>query len=546
MNERRESLYSPPWHDVSIIGIAGSSGSGKTSLAVEVISGLDRPWVVILSMVHIRTIRRRENELDDSQDSFYKPLTPAQSAAAFRNEFDFDSPDAVDFDLLVERLQDIKQGKRAEIPIYSFEQHQRQEKTTTIYSSRVLILEGIFALYDPRVMELLDMKIFAEADADTCLARRSMFPIELFEKSLIENPVLVLRDVTSRGRDVEGVVKQWMTFVKPNFERYVNPQRKNADIIIPRGIENKVAIDMVVKHIQQLLKANSRKHAAELQKLGQQVEDEPLSAHVLSLEPSPQMRGIETILEDQDSSTEDFIFYFDRLVTMLVERAMDAPARFGALEVQTPSGTRYQGLQTSGEASLNREQISAVVILRGGSALETGLKRVIPDCRTGRMLIQTNIRTGEPELHFRELPSNIPSHELVLLLDTQMSSGGAALMAVRVLLDHGVAPERIVFVTFLAGKVGLNRLCKVFPEIRVVVGRIGDDYEDRITTFMKTGKGKQSLPGSRHLLGQECASEPLGQSIHLPTLWLEAFIWPKLKGTLPGLLALRVRVSHST
>ncbi len=120
-----------------------------------------------------------------------------------------------------------------------------------------------------------------------------------------------------------------------------------------------------------------------------------------------------------------------------------------------------------------------MVILRGGSALETGLKRVIPDCRTGRLLIQTNIRSGEPELHFRELPSNIPSHELVLLLDTQMSSGGAALMAVRVLLDHGVAPERIVFVTFLAGKVGLNRLCKVFPEVRVVVGRIGEDYEDR-------------------------------------------------------------------
>lgn len=117
-------------------------------------------------------------------------MTPEQSAKAFKNEYDFDSPKAIDFDVLVDRLRDLKQGylfsgyvrisamlmwtrKRAEIPIYSFENHQREEATTSIYSPHVLILEGIFALYDPRVLELLDMKIFAEADADLCLARRS-------------------------------------------------------------------------------------------------------------------------------------------------------------------------------------------------------------------------------------------------------------------------------------------------------------------------------------------------------------------------------------
>ena len=119
------------------------------------------------------------------------------------------------------------------------------------------------------------------------------------------------------------------------------------------------------------------------------------------------------------------------------------------------------------------------MVLRAGSALETGLKRVIPDCRTGRMLIQTNYRTAEPELHYLKLPSNISTHDGVLLLDPQMSSGGAALMAVSVLVDHGVPENRIVFVTYFAGKIGLNRLCKVFPAIRVVVGRIQDDFEDR-------------------------------------------------------------------
>ncbi len=140
--------------------------------------------------------------------------------------------------------------------------------------------------------------------------------------------------------------------------------------------------------------------------------------------------------------------------------------------VETSTGAKYNGLQIAGE-------ISAVVILRAGSAFETGLKRVIPDCKTGRILIQSNIRTGEPELHFLKLPDGINTHESVLLLDPQMSSGGAALMAVQVLVDHGVPQENIVFVTYFAGKMGLNRLTKVFPEVRVLVCMIVADYEER-------------------------------------------------------------------
>ena len=147
--------YSPPWANTSIIGIAGSSGSGKTSLSHAIIRELSLPWVVILSM-----------------DSYYKPLTPEQSAAAFKNEYDFDAPEAIDFDCLVQNLRDIKTGQKANIPVYSFEKHARVNRTTTIYSPHVLILEGIFALHDERVLDMLDMKIFAEADADLCLSRR--------------------------------------------------------------------------------------------------------------------------------------------------------------------------------------------------------------------------------------------------------------------------------------------------------------------------------------------------------------------------------------
>ncbi|EUC27813.1 hypothetical protein COCCADRAFT_110726 [Bipolaris zeicola 26-R-13] len=432
----RRTHYEPPWGNASIIGVAGSSGSGKTSLAMAIVSSLNLPWVVILSM-----------------DSFYKPLTPEQSAAAFRNEFDFDSPDAIDFDILVDRLKDIKNGKVAEVPIYSFQKHARLSKTTTIYSPHVIILEGIFALHDPRIVDLLDLKIFAEADADLCLSRR------------------LVRDVKERGRDIEGCIKQWFSFVKPNYYKYVAPQREIADLIIPRGIENRVAITMVSNQVRQTLHSKSVQHQSELRRLGKIAEDSPLSENAIVLKQTNQVRGMHTLLLNPETSREDFVFYFDRMVALLVETAVDF-LPFVSYEVTTPQNTTYQGLRKNAE-------VSAVVVLRGGSAFETGLRRTIPDCRTGRVLIQTNYRTGEPELHYRALPANIAEHGLVLVLDPQFSTGAAALMAVRVLVDHGVPEASIVFVTYTAGKVGLNRVLSVFPDIRIVVARLGSDEEAR-------------------------------------------------------------------
>ncbi|TLD38198.1 uridine-cytidine kinase 2 [Venturia nashicola] len=436
-NVAQKANYSPPWANTSIIGVAGSSGSGKTSLALAIVASLNLPWVVILSM-----------------DSFYKPLSPEQSRAAFRNEFDFDAPTAIDFDVLVDKLRDIKAGKRTEVPIYSFSKHAREEETSVIYSPHVLILEGIFALHDPRILELLDLKVFAEADADLCLSRR------------------LLRDMKYRGRDIEGCIKQWFTFVKPNFLRYVQPQREVSDIIVPRGIENKVAISMVSDSIKKTLHDKSTQHQLELARLGLLAETSMMEGEAKALiKQTPQIMGMNTLLMDPTTDREDFIFYFDRVASLLVERATEH-STFEATQILTPQRNRYMGLSPTGS-------ISAIVILRGGSALETGLKRVIPDCRTGRILIQTTINTTEPELHYLKLPPKLQEESLVLLLDAQMSSGGAALMAVKVLVDHGVREDKIVFVSYLAGKKGLGRLMSVFSGIRVVVGRIVDDEEER-------------------------------------------------------------------
>ncbi|KAI0481999.1 uridine kinase [Xylariaceae sp. FL0804] len=432
----KRAHYSPPWADLSIIGVAGSSGSGKSTLSSAIVSRLNLPWVVILSM-----------------DSYYKPLDAEQSRKAFMNEYDFDSPEAIDFDALLQTLRDLKAGKRTEVPLYSFEKHQRLDETTIIYSPHVLILEGIFALYDRRVMDLMDMKIYCEADADTCLSRR------------------ILRDVRDRGRTVEGCVKQWFGFVKPNYEKYVVPQRNEADIIVPRGIENRVAMTMVTQYIERKLLEKSTHHRAALKSLEVGFDREPLSERVVILKETRQLLGMNTHIQNIDTGSEDFIFYFDRLSCLLIEQALNN-VHFQETTIETPAGRRYCGLTPKGE-------VSAVIVLRGGATFEAGLRRVIPDCRTGRLLIQSNHRTGEPELHYLKLPKDIGRHESVLLLDAQMSSGGSALMAVQVLVDHGVPQDRIVVATYSAGRVGIHRLTKVFPEIAVVIANLVPDFEDR-------------------------------------------------------------------
>lgn len=228
---------------------------------------------------------------------------------------------------------------------------------------------------------------------------------------------------------------------------------------------------MVTQYIETKLLEKSRSHREALRRLGSESKDDPISSNVIIVDHTPQVRGINTIIQDVDTSAEDFIFYFDRMATLLVETALNR-TNFRPKVVETAAGAKYKGLVRNGEPS-------AVVILRAGAAFETGLKRVIPDCRTGRILIQSNIRTGEPELHYQKLPKDIKNDDCVLLLDPQMSSGGAALMSVQVLVDHGVKEENIVFVTYFAGKQGLTRLTKCWPKVRVVVCKIVPDYEGR-------------------------------------------------------------------
>jgi len=198
-----------------IIGVAGGTASGKTTVCEMIITLLKDQRVAIIS-----------------QDSFYRPLSAAEREDV--SEFNFDHPSAIDWALLVQTLNCLKDPKAGpvDIPVYDFVTHSRLKQTTSVYGADVIILEGILIFHNVETRDMFDVKIFVDEDADTRLARR------------------VIRDIRDRGRDVVGVLSQYEKFVKPSFEDYVSPSKKYADMIIPRGAANKVAIDLLVQHIQ--------------------------------------------------------------------------------------------------------------------------------------------------------------------------------------------------------------------------------------------------------------------------------------------------------
>jgi len=196
-----------------IIGVCGGTASGKTSVCEDILKKLENQRVVIIS-----------------QDSFYKSLD--EEVVKSVHAYNFDHPNAFDWPLLEEVLRGIKGGKRVEIPDYSFITHSRLPQSTSLYGADVILFEGILAFYTQELRDTMDLKLFVDTDADTRLSRR------------------VMRDISERGRTLQGVLHQYETFVKPSFEDYILPTKKYADVIIPRGIDNQVAIKLIVQHIR--------------------------------------------------------------------------------------------------------------------------------------------------------------------------------------------------------------------------------------------------------------------------------------------------------
>lgn len=201
--------------NILVIGIAGGSGSGKTTLMKNIIESFTDMVTVI------------------SHDNYYKrhdELTYEQ-----RCLLNYDEPEAFDTDLMVSQLARLRRGEAIDCPVYDFTVHNRSDEILRIVPKQVIIVEGILIFADPALRELMDIRIYVDTDADIRLCRR------------------IKRDVNKRGRSLESVLMQYQQTVKPMHEKHVEPSKKYANIIVPEGGKNKVALDMIIGCIQRHL-----------------------------------------------------------------------------------------------------------------------------------------------------------------------------------------------------------------------------------------------------------------------------------------------------
>lgn len=198
-----------------VIGIAGASGAGKTTLANKLKDSLGEDVVVIC------------------QDSYYKDLSHLPPTE--RAQTNFDCPSSIDFELLRSHLVALKQGSHVEQPIYDFKTHSRTKETTTLHPKKVMILEGCLVFAIPEIREICDMKLFVDVDMDICLCRR------------------IERDQKERGRQFPDIRDQYFSTVRPMFLRHVAPSKAYADLIIPNETENELVLDIITSQLRPVI-----------------------------------------------------------------------------------------------------------------------------------------------------------------------------------------------------------------------------------------------------------------------------------------------------
>lgn len=199
-----------------ILGVAGGTGSGKTTVAKAILDAVGRERIAFLA-----------------QDNYYRDIEWRDEEHLRRHNFDH--PGSLDTALLVEHLSSLKEGRSIGAPLYDFVHHRRKEKTVHVEARQVVLAEGILLLAEPEIRELLDFKIYVDTDADVRLMRR------------------IRRDLRERGRALDDILRQYMETVRPMHLEFVEPSKRWADVIVPEGGGNRVAMQMVVARVEQLL-----------------------------------------------------------------------------------------------------------------------------------------------------------------------------------------------------------------------------------------------------------------------------------------------------
>ena len=206
--------------NIMIIGIAGPSASGKSLLAHTIVDELGSDQVAIIS-----------------EDSYYRELN--HLSIEERAKVNFDHPNALEHELLCKHLQQLREGLSIEVPTYDFKEHSRKKETRLIRQHRIIILEGILLFVDKKLRTMMDIRIFMDTSLDVCLMRR------------------IKRDLIERQRSIESILTQYHHTVRPMCLQFIEPSKRYADVIVPRGGANRIAIDMIKAKIRELLKIHA-------------------------------------------------------------------------------------------------------------------------------------------------------------------------------------------------------------------------------------------------------------------------------------------------
>jgi uridine kinase len=399
------------------IGVSGASASGKTTVCRKIMDGLADQRCALLCV-----------------DWFYRGLTPGVKP----QDYNFDHPEAFDFAALRSTLETMQSGTPVSVPRYDFAKHCRDSDQAAEFGTvDVVIVEGILTFYDPRVREMMNMKIFVDEDADVCLARR------------------IKRDVAERGRSVDSVLAQYERYVKPSFEGYILPTKRHSDIVVPRGAENLVAIDLIIKHCALKI---------------QQVDLRKLLPNLVVMADSYQARGLHTLFRDATATRHDFVFYADRLMRLLIEEGLGL-LPFERKCVTTPRGMSYYGVEFSAG-------LCGVSLMPGGEAMENSLRAVCANIRVGKMLIATPSRLART-VAYSKLPRDVGQRH-ILVLEPVLNTGLSCSTAIEYLLssDVGCREEHVLVLSVIASRQAATEVCERFPKARLVVSAIDGDVDD--------------------------------------------------------------------
>uniref|UniRef100_A0A6N2LCI1 Uridine kinase n=1 Tax=Salix viminalis TaxID=40686 RepID=A0A6N2LCI1_SALVM len=449
-----EEMHKQPF----VIGVAGGAASGKTTVCDMIIQQLHDQRVVLVN-----------------QDSFYHDLTKEELTRV--HEYNFDHPDAFDTEQLLCAMEKLRHGQAVDIPKYDFKSYKNNVfPARRVNPSDVILLEGILIFHDPRVRELMNMKLFVDTDADVRLARR------------------IRRDTVEKGRDISTVLDQYSKFVKPAFDDFILPTKKYADIIIPRGGDNHVAIDLIVQHI--------------CTKLGQH-DMCKIYPNLYVIQSTFQIRGMHTLIRDSLTTKHDFVFYADRLIRLVVEHGL-GHLPFTEKQVITPTGSVYTGVDFC-------KRLCGVSIIRSGESMENALRACCKGIKIGKILIHREGDNGQ-QLIYEKLPQDI-SDRHVLLLDPILGTGNSAVQAILLLISKGVPESNIIFLNLISAPQGVHVVCKRFPRIKIVTSEIetGLNEDFRVVPGMdeliktaryiaKPGKGILAADESTGTIGKRFSS----------------------------------------